>query len=161
MNTELVPCLSADEIKYYFLEAEKSERKRFPKILHNRGDYYNRVVNFVLEESYMQPHMHPGDEKIEKMFLVEGSFALVLFDNNGGIFDSIILESGGRESIDVPAFTWHTYIMLTEKVVIYETMEGIYEPSTWKEMAPWAPLENTLEALHYLSFLKNKVLSKS
>tara|TARA_B110000090_G_scaffold210096_1_gene270033 strand:- start:7551 stop:8030 length:480 start_codon:yes stop_codon:yes gene_type:complete len=158
MNTELVPVLSSDEVEHYFLEAEKSERKRFPKILHNQGDYDNRVVNFVLDDSYMQPHMHPGDEKIEKMFLIEGSFALVLFDNNGGIFDSIILEKGERESIDVPAFTWHTYIMLTEKVVIYETMDGVYEPSTWKEMASWAPLENTAEAIDYLSLLKSRVL---
>jgi cupin fold WbuC family metalloprotein len=158
MSIESVPDLSADEVNHYFLEAEKSERKRFPKILHNQGDYDNRVVNFVLDESYMQPHMHPGDEKIEKMFLVEGSFALVLFDNNGDIFDSIILEKGERESIDVPAFTWHTYIMLTEKVVIYETMDGVYEPSTWKEMASWAPLENTAEAIDYLSLLKSRVL---
>ena len=91
MNTELVPGLSADEVQYYFLEAEKSERKRSPKILHNQGDYDNRVVNFVLDESYMQPHMHPGDEKIEKMLLIEGPFALVLFDNNGDISDSIVL----------------------------------------------------------------------
>ncbi|MDB9998417.1 WbuC family cupin fold metalloprotein [Alphaproteobacteria bacterium] len=158
MIIDLVPDLSADEVDHHFLEAEKSERKRFPKILHNQGDYYNKVVNFVLDESYMQPHLHPGDEKIEKMFLVEGSFALVLFDNNGDISDSIILEKGGRETIDVPAFTWHTYIMLTKKVVIYETMEGVYEPSTWKEMASWAPLENTPEAFQYLRMLKTKIV---
>jgi len=158
MNTEIVPDLSADEIQYYFLEAENSERKRFPKILHNQGDYDNRVVNFVLNESYMQPHLHPGDEKIEKMFLVEGSFALILFDNSGKISNSIVLAKNGIESIDVPAFTWHTYVMLTEKVIIYETMDGVYEPSSWKEMAPWAPLENTEEAINYLSLLKSKVL---
>ena len=157
MSTELVPDLSADEVHHYFLEAEKSERKRSPKILHNQGDYYNKVVNFVLDESYMQPHLHPGDEKIEKMFLVEGSFALVLFDNNGQISESIILAKGERESIDVPAFTWHTYIMLTKKVVIYETMEGVYDPSTWKEMASWAPIENSNDTLKYLSVLKSKV----
>lgn len=159
MSTELVPDLSADEVQYYFLEAENSERKRFPKILHNQGDYDNRVVNFVLDDSYMQPHLHPGDEKIEKMFLVDGSFALVLFDNSGEVSDSIILEKGGIESIDVPAFTWHTYVMLTEKVIIYETMDGVYEPSSWKEMAPWAPLENTEEAINYLSLLKSRVLA--
>lgn len=158
MNTKRVPDLSVDEVQYYFIEAENSERKRFPKILHNQGDYDNRVVNFVLNESYMQPHLHPGDEKIEKMFLVDGSFALILFDNSGKISDSIVLAKGGIESIDVPAFTWHTYVMLTEKVIIYETMDGVYEPSSWKEMAPWAPLENTEEAINYLSFLKSKVL---
>ena len=158
MNTALAPNLSSDEIQYYFTEAESSERKRFPKILHKQGDYNNKVINFILDQSYMMPHLHPGDEKIEKMFLVEGSFALVLFDNNGDISDSIILEKGGIESIDVPAFTWHTYIMLTKKVVIYETMEGVYEPSTWKEMASWAPLENTPEARQYIRLLKTKIL---
>jgi cupin fold WbuC family metalloprotein len=115
------------------------------------------VVNFVLDESYMQPHLHPSDEKIEKMFLVDGSFCLILFDNNGNIYKTIVIEKGGIESVDVPAFTWHTYVMLTKKVIIYETMDGIYEPSSWKEMAPWAPLENTEEAVNYLRLLKSKV----
>jgi len=159
MSIELIPDLSADEALQYFLQAQNSERRRFPKILHNQGDYYNKVVNFVLDDSYMQPHLHPGNEKIEKMFLVEGSFALILFDSIGEISDSIILAKGGIESIDVPAFTWHTYVMLTEKVIIYETMDGVYEPSTWKEMASWAPLENTPEALDYLSLLKSRVLA--
>ena len=158
MSIELIPEFAADEALQYFLQAQNSERRRFPKILHNQGDYYNKVVNFVLDDSYMQPHLHPGNEKIEKMFLVEGSFALILFDSIGEISDSIILAKGGIESIDVPAFTWHTYVMLTEKVIIYETMDGVYEPSTWKEMASWAPLENTPEALDYLSLLKSRIL---
>lgn len=158
MSLELIPEIAVDEALHYFLQAQNSERRRFPKILHNQGDYDNKVVNFVLDDSYMQPHLHPGDEKIEKMFLVEGSFSLILFDSIGEISDSIILEKGGIESVDVPAFTWHTYVMLTEKVIIYETMDGVYEPSTWKEMASWAPLENTPEAFDYLSFLKSRVL---
>lgn len=158
MNTDLIPDFLAEESRYYFLEAENSVRKRYPKILHNQGDYHNKVINFVLDDSYMQPHLHPGDEKIEKMFLLEGSFALVLFDDNGGIEKVIVLEGGGRESIEVPAFAWHTYIMLTKEVVIYETMEGMYNPETWKEMASWAPLENTQEALDYLRLLKSQVL---
>jgi len=159
MNTELIPEFSVEESRYYFLEAENSVRKRFPKILHTQGDYHNKVINFVLDGSYMQPHLHPSDEKIEKMFLVEGSFALVLFDNNGEISESIVLDKGGRESIDVPAFKWHTYVMLTKEVIIYETMEGVYDPSTWKEMASWAPLENTPGAHEYLSLLKTKIIA--
>ena len=158
MSKEQIPDLSIAEMLLYFSEAEGSERKRFPKILHEQGDYNNKVINFILDQSYMMPHLHPGDEKIEKMFLIEGSFALIIFDNEGKVLEYSILKKGKRETIDVPAFTWHTYVMLTEKVVIYETMNGVYEPSTWKEMASWAPLENTPEAAHYLSFLKNKVL---
>ena len=151
-----IPELSNQDIKYHFDLSQNSERHRSPKILHSKGDYVNKVFNFILNDSYMQPHLHPGNEKIENMYLLAGSFALMLFDEKGEISSTIILEKGGRESVNVPAFTWHTYVMLTEKVVIYETMEGVYKPSTWKKMASWAPLENISEAINYLNILKIK-----
>ena len=157
MSIELIPEFAADEALHYFLQAQNSERRRFPKILHNQGDYDNKVVNFVLDDSYMQPHLHPGKEKIEKMYLIQGSFALILFDSRGEVTERIILEQGKKESIQVPAFTWHTYVMLSDRVIIYETMEGEYNVSTWKEMASWAPIENSNDTLKYLSVLKSKV----
>lgn len=157
MNTDQLPKLSSEEVSQHFIEAEQSPRKRFPKILHNQGDYNNKVINFVLADSYMQPHLHPGEEKIEKMCLLDGSFALITFDDEGEITDTLVLEKGKRESIDVPAFTWHTYVMLTKEVIIYETMEGVYNPTTWKKMATWAPKENSIESVKYLIMLKNNI----
>ena len=157
MNTDQLPKLSSEEVSQHFIEAEQSPRKRFPKILHNQGDYNNKVINFVLADSYMQPHLHPGEEKIEKMYLLDGSFALITFDDEGEITDTLVLEKGKRESIDVPAFTWHTYVMLTKEVIIYETMEGVYNPTTWKKMATWAPKENSIESVKYLIMLKNNI----
>ena len=157
MNTEQLPKLSSEEVSQHFIEAEQSPRKRFPKILHNQGDYNNKVINFVLADSYMRPHLHPGEEKIEKMYLLDGSFALITFDDEGEITDTLVLEKGKRESIDVPAFTWHTYVMLTKEVIIYETMEGVYNPTTWKKMATWAPKENSIESVKYLIMLKNNI----
>ena len=159
MSTEKLPSLTSIEIENYFLEAKQSERQRFPKILHEQGDYHNRVFNFILENSYMHPHLHPGKEKIEKMYVLDGSFALITFDDDGKFTNTYVLAKGGRETINVPAFTWHTYVMLTKKVIVFETMEGVYNPSTWKEMATWAPSENTPDATAYLEILKNKVVS--
>ena len=148
------PHLSEKEIKEYFDLAQNSERRRTPKILHKKGDYLNKVFNFVLSDSYMHPHLHPSNEKIEKMYLIKGSFALLIFDSNGKITQSIILEEGKKEFIAVPAFTWHTYIMLSDEVVIYETMEGFYEPNTWKKLASWAPEESSHDSLSYLKSLR-------
>ena len=159
MTAEKIPELSSDEVSLYFSVAKNSERCRSPKIIHKQGDYHNRVFNFILEESYMHPHLHPSEEKIEKMFLLDGSFALITFDDDGEVTNTYVLAKGGRESIDVPAFTWHTYVMLTKEVIVFETMEGVYNPSTWKKMAPWAPSENTLEAPTYLEILKSKVVA--
>jgi cupin fold WbuC family metalloprotein len=159
MTAEKIPELSSDEVSLYFSVAKNSERCRSPKIMHKQGDYHNRVFNFILEDSYMHPHLHPSEEKIEKMFLLDGSFALITFDDDGEVTNTYVLAKGGRESIDVPAFTWHTYVMLTKEVIVFETMEGVYNPSTWKKMAPWAPSENTLEAPTYLEILKSKVVA--
>ena len=153
------PQLSEKEIKEYFVLAQNSERRRAPKILHKKGDYLNKVFNFVLSDSYMHPHLHPDTEKIEKMYLIKGSFALLIFDNKGNITESIKLEEGKKEFIAVPAFTWHTYIMLSNEVVIYETMEGFYEPNTWKKLASWAPEESSHDSLSYLKSLKKHVKS--
>ena len=157
MIVKEIPYLLDEEIKSYFDLALISERKRHPKILHNKGDYHNKVFNFILEDSYMHPHLHPGKEKIEKMHLIQGSFSLILFDSKGEVIESIVLEKGKKEFIEVPALTWHTYVMLSDKVIIYETMKGIYNADTWKKMASWAPKENSTESLRYLSMLKSKV----
>ena len=153
------PQLSEKEINEYFVLAQNSERRRAPKILHKKGDYLNKVFNFVLSDSYMHPHLHPDTEKIEKMYLIKGSFALLIFDNKGNITESIKLEEGKKEFIAVPAFTWHTNIMLSNEVVIYETMEGFYEPNTWKKLASWAPEESSHDSLSYLKSLKKHVKS--
>jgi cupin fold WbuC family metalloprotein len=152
-----VPVLLNDELKIHFELATNSIRKRSPKILHKKGAYLNQVFNFILKDSYMHPHLHPGKEKIEKMYLIKGSFALILFNEVGQITQKIILEEGKLDFIEVPAFTWHTYVMLSDEVIIYETMDGIYEIDTWKKMASWAPKENSLDAENYLEILKNQV----
>ena len=156
MTIKEIPNLLNKDIDSYFESAANSDRRRFPKILHNKGDYHNKVFNFILEDSYMHPHLHPGVEKIEKMTLIEGSIALILFNEDGEIKECEVLEKGKRDFIEVPSYTWHTYVMLSSKVIIYETMDGIYDISTWKKMAPWAPKENSLDASKYLEMLKYK-----
>ena len=159
MNNKSIPMISAEEKTRNIIIAQSAPKKRFGKIMHKPGDYNNEVINFMLSESYMQPHMHPGKEKIEKMYLMYGMFSLFFFDNSGNITDKFTIRKGGVEYIEVPAFTWHTYVMLTEAAVIYETMEGIYDPLTWKETASWAPVEYTQEGIAYLQHLKNQVIT--
>ncbi len=158
MDVNLIAEMSQDEIDKNFVNATNSYRKRFPKILHSPGDEINRVINFITKDSYMQPHLHPGIEKIEMIRILHGSAAVVFFDNSGVICKSTILKNGGLESIEVPAFTWHTYVMLTDYVITYETMMGVYTPDTWKHLADWAPKEGSEISSEYLSLLRHDVL---
>jgi cupin fold WbuC family metalloprotein len=157
MKDSSIPQLSEWEIEDGLIQARNSPRNRHAKILHKPGDEFNRVFNFIMDDSYMQPHLHPGEEKIEKIYLIQGKIAALFFDERGALKECTFLEKGGTELIEVPAFTWHTYVMLSNHVITYETMMGIYEPETWKNFALWAPIENCVESVTYLNFLKNEV----
>lgn len=160
MNNAQIPQLSKQEINDGLLSARNSERHRYPKLLHNPGDEFNRVFNFIMQDSYMQPHLHPGDEKIEEIYLIQGKIAVLFFDDQGAVIKLVLLEKGGMECVKIPAFSWHTYVMLSESAISYETMMGRYEPQTWKKFAGWAPPENTPESFAYLNFLKEEAAKK-
>jgi cupin fold WbuC family metalloprotein len=157
MSDSGIPQLSEWEIEEGLSQARSSPRHRYPKLLHQPGAEFNRVFNFITRDSYMQPHLHPGEEKIEEIYIVEGRVATIFFDDQGTVRDVLLLEKGGVECARVPAFTWHTYVMLTDSAITYETMMGVYEPTTWKRFAPWAPKEDTIDSDAYLMSLRDSV----
>lgn len=156
MASAQIPNITEQEIKEGLLAADKATRRRHPKILHQPGAEFNEVFNFMMSDSYMQTHLHPGPEKIETIYLVQGKLAAFFFNDDGSIAECTILEKGGTELIEVPAFTWHTYVMLSDTVVTYETMMGKYEPQTWKEFSIIAPPENSAEGRAYMNMLKEE-----
>lgn len=153
------PELSREDADALLMRASESPRRRVPKILHEPGAELNRVFNVMMTDSYMQPHLHPGEEKIEKIALVEGRVAVLMFDDQGNAKRVVMLEAGGAGYVEVPAFTWHTYVILSEHAVTYETMMGRYEPETWKGFAQWAPPEDSPGASAYLDRLKTTALT--
>ena len=157
MKETIIPKLSPKEMDEYIKKAASSWRRRYPKILHKPGDKFNRVINFMMEDTYMQPHLHPGEDKIERMYLVRGKFSVLILNDNGEIQEAFFLEKGKIEYIEIPAFAWHTYVILSESVVTYETMTGKYDPETWKTLADWAPTETSGKSITYLTELKQKL----
>ena len=158
MENMQVPQLSLEEIKDGLRLAKLSERHRHPQILHKPGEEFNRVINFMMTDSYMQPHLHPGEEKIEKIYLIKGRLAVFFFDDKGIVRSCTLLDEDGIKMIEVPAFTWHTYVILSEYAITYETMMGVYDPRTWKEFAISLPQENSNESSSYLEELKQKAI---
>ena len=153
-----IPKLTDVEIKGCLSLARTSPRNRHAKILHKHGDEFNRVFNFIMHDSYMQPHLHPSSEKIEEISIVRGKLAVLYFNDSGEISDCTHLEKGHQELIKVPAFCWHTYVMLSDEVITYETMMGVYNPETWKAFAAWAPPEGEIESSIYLANLRRHPL---
>lgn len=158
MSTVIIPVLTEAEKREGLSLAAASPRRRHPKILHQQGAEFNEVFNFMMNDSYMQPHLHPGPEKIEHIYVVEGKLAVLYFNDQGEVINVTVLEKGGTEMVAVPAFTWHTYVMLTPEVITYETMMGKYDPQTWKDFFSIAPAENTPEGVEYLSAIRKTAL---
>lgn len=156
MSTVSIPAITEEEKKDGIQKADDSPRRRYPKILHQPGAEFNEVFNFMMGDSYMQPHLHPGDKKIEMIYLVQGKVAVLFFDDKGDVIKCTLLEKEGEDMIAVPAFTWHTYVMLSPSAITYETMMGKYDPQTWKDFFTIAPAENTPESISYLNLLKEE-----
>lgn len=149
--------LTKDEIASYFMRAEESPRLRAHKILHEPGAYENAVFNFMCKGTYMKPHLHPGKEKIEHINVLAGRLVIFYFNDQGEvIFKKSISADDEENLIIVPAYTWHTYLMLADQVLTYETMDGVYDPKTWKHHPDWAPDEDSLQRQNYFDHLRNE-----
>ena len=138
-----IPKLPKGQMEELIHLASNSPRKRHAKILHKHGDYFNHVFNVMMTSSYMRPHHHPGSEKIEQTHLVKGDLKIIFFDRVGDIEQIFLLSEDGRQHISVPAYQNHTYVILSDWVITYETMDGVYEPKTWKSLCDWSPAEDT------------------
>jgi len=157
MKQQEIPSLLPEDLEKYLRKAAEAPRRRYPKILHEPGADFNEVFNFMMEDTYMQPHLHPHAEKIEKIHFVQGRLTVLIFDEEGKVINRYSLGENGLRCIDIPAFSWHTYIMQSDYVVTYETMVGQYDPKTWKTMATWAPVEDDPHSHSYLNSLKEKL----
>ena len=149
-----IPDIDQNEIFELKSRAQQSTRSRYAKILHSSGDYKNKVFNAMLSTSYMQPHLHPGIEKDEKIHLIKGRLLVIFFDNDGTITKRHMQTENGLTLVEVPAYQYHTYIVLSDFALTYETMDGVYDPKNWKEMASWAPTEEDKYSASYLEQLK-------
>jgi cupin fold WbuC family metalloprotein len=149
-----IPALSSHEKIILNEQALISPRRRAHKVMHKSRSYHNEVFCGLLRGTYMRPHLHGSDEKIEYIYILDGKLGVVFFDKDGKANDWRVLDSEVYPLVRIPAFTWHTYIPLSDFVLTFETMDGIYEPSTWKDFPAWAPEEGTAEALVFAKQLE-------
>ena len=140
-------------------KAAKSERKRQIQNFHTvASDPLQRMLNALEKETYCRPHRHSIIKKREVFIILKGKLAVLEFDNDGNIIDSILLNSvNGNYAVEIAADTWHTIIALENKTVVYELKDGPYDQLTDKEFAPWSPEEGSAKALDYLQKLKETI----
>ena len=144
-------------------KAAANPRRRQHLNLHaDYGEPCQRLLNAMEPGSYIRPHRHLTDPKVECFLGLRGRFALILFDDEGHLRQ--ILRFGPLEEnagADLPPGVWHTVVSLESGSIFFETKPGPFNPLTKKDLAPWAPEEGSPEAAGYLQFLELAIKKSS
>jgi cupin fold WbuC family metalloprotein len=104
------------------------------------------------------------DPREELLLAVWGSFAVLKFDDLGGIERVVRIVAGGRRreaaiGVEVKPDDWHTVVALEPDSILLEVKAGPYVASVGKEFASWSPEEGHPAAATYLSGLRRLVQS--
>ena len=142
--------------------AAGTPRRRQHHNLHtSHTDPSQRLLNAIGLDSYIRPHRHALDPKVECLVAVRGKFSLITFDERGSPERVVRFgtELHGRDDqldigVEVPAATWHTVIALVPGSVLLEVKAGPFDPHAAKEPAPWAPEEHSADAEGYFQALR-------
>ncbi|MDH5178936.1 MAG: WbuC family cupin fold metalloprotein [Gammaproteobacteria bacterium] len=147
--------LSSAALDELVTESRQIARRRKNLNLHQHSDETVQKLFIAMQaDSYVRPHRHPEKEKIELFIAVRGRFAILLFDDQGGVQSLLEIGPGLADfGAEILPGTWHTVIALEDDSVFFEVKQGPYTPLSDKDFAPWAPPEGTPQTEQYLQWL--------
>ena len=140
--------LGEEEFNFLKKAISKSSRNRSRICAHRSSDEELHEM-FVIygNETYVRPNKHFG--KDESVFVVEGRCDVIFFDDDGSISRKIEL---GEESSGLPYYCripreiFHTVVIHSEKLVLFEATSGPFDPSD-TYYADWSPQEGDESAI--------------
>ena len=113
------------------------------------SDPVQRLLNGLEPWTYIRPHKHITKE--ESFVLLRGTVLAVVFNDDGSIRDSAVLnEKNGVLGIEFEEDSFHMLTSLESGSVAYEVKEGPFVPHTEGSSASWAPKEGSPEAKAFL-----------
>ena len=141
--------------------ARASPRGRQHYNLHASHDApCQKLLNALSFDSYIRPHRHSLDSKIECIFALKGRFGCVLFDDNGRPIQNCVIGPNEFQSgIQIEPHQWHTLFALEATGILLEIKDGPFNPNAAKELAPWAIEESDPKAALYLEELRSLVMA--
>ena len=145
------------EIEQIIWQAKKSQRKRAILRLHQHEDLVQRMVNAFIPGTYVRPHKHENPDKVELFSILKGKVAVLKFNHIGEVDAVLELdEQGSIKIVEIPPRTYHAIVAL-EPSALLEIIEGPYVEASHKQMATWAPPEDSPKAGDYLIYMTSIV----
>lgn len=159
--------LSSAMLDHLILQAGSTSRKRQHCNVHTAyDDPVQRMFNAIEPGSYVRPHRHSQDPRVETLLGIRGAMTFIAFNDSGEIIESIAFgpQSSGPGAnpsvgIEVPPGLWHTVVANEPGSVLFEIKAGPFDASKAKEWAEWAPAEGGEEGLDYLAALHVRLAS--
>lgn len=141
------------------MAAKKNYRQRQHDNIHeNYQEVSQRLFNAVEPDSYIQPHRHFTDPKSELLVPIRGTFALIIFNDQGDFQNVFGLKAGGSKdfyaSIELSPSFWHTVVSLETGSILLEVKAGPFDENNPKDLADWAPKEGSQFVNSYQKNLK-------
>lgn len=140
-------------INKQLLDETTAKAKAAPRLRMNYNfhddlnDPINRLLNAMEPDTYLRPHRHTNPDKNEVFLLLRGKVAIFIFDNEGNITQTEILDPlNGSYGGEIPAGVWHGLLVLESGSVIYEIKEGPFAPLAPENLAPWSPAAEDTDA---------------
>lgn len=132
-----------------------SKRHRAVVRYHDHAEPIQRMLNAVEPTSYVRPHRHGDPAKLEVFLVLAGRARVLTFNDAGELVTVQPMAAGGPVwGVEIPPGVWHSLLSDQVGTVLYELIEGPFQPTTHKDYAAWAPPEGAPEAEAFLAGMR-------
>ena len=158
MKRKKTEIISDELISRVSREANENPRGRTNFNFHDLDEVYQRFLNVLTRDTYIQPHMHTG--KPETFIVLKGKVGCIIFDELGVVAEKHVLSTEGPVyGVDILPKQYHTIICLSREAVCFEGKSGPYIADKDKNFSSWSPSEKEEESLEYLDQLRRNFLT--
>ncbi len=159
-----VPIVNVGNAEIDFLKNNvyQTQRKRVRICTHKDiEDKLHEMFVCYVKETYVRPNKHI--KKDESLHIIQGIADFIFFDDKGIVTDVVPLgdyKSGRQFYCRIPESVYHTFVIKSDIILIHESIAGPFRREATL-FAPWAPEENTPEALKFMENLSKQVAGMS
>lgn len=143
-------------------EASASPRRRSHQNWHDPdADTVQRFLVHMQAGTYVRPHCHTQQQRVETTLLLDGGADLILFDETGTVIKRVELSAGGdQRGVELAPGDWHSF-HVPDRATLFEVKQGPYDPALDKCFAQWAPPEDSKLAARMQQFLARARVGES
>ena len=130
INAELIAELKS--------ESARLGNRNLRLCLHENSDApFHEMVILEYKGRFYRPHKHLL--KAESYHIIEGKMAAFVFDEDGNVIDSNILEPTGNFLYRIDINQYHAVLPMTDMLIYHEAKPGPFLRETDSIIPPWAP----------------------